>query len=173
MPLVCRWLIGCWLTDLPCESVRRYFCATCRAEVYVCSPCDRGQRYCREGCAPSARRRSTREANRRYQRTLCGRLLHAERSRRYRLRRKIVTDHGSPAPIDHDVLPASATKTVLAPSSTVEITTAPPAAETAVDAVSSAARVRCHFCGNWYDSWIRHTPLRRRSSRPRSQRRHH
>lgn len=158
---------------MPLESVRRFLCAACRVEVYVCSPCDRGQRYCLEGCALLARRRSTRDAKRRYQKTLCGRILHAERSRRYRLRRKNVTDHGSPAPIDCDVLPASATETVLAPSPTVGITEPPPAAEPALEARSSEARVRCHFCGNSYDSWIRHAPLRRRSSRPRSQRRHH
>ena len=30
---------------------RRYLCARCRKAVTICSHCDRGHRYCGEGCA--------------------------------------------------------------------------------------------------------------------------
>lgn len=63
--------------------------------------CDRGQRYCLGACARAARRRSLREANRRYQRTPRGRHMSAERSRRYRDRRR-VTDQGEVRALGHD-----------------------------------------------------------------------
>lgn len=75
---------------------RLFLCARCRAQVLICSHCDRGQRYCADGCAWEARRRSQREAGRRYQRSRDGRFACAERNRRYRARRKIVTHQGSP-----------------------------------------------------------------------------
>jgi hypothetical protein len=64
--------------------------------VVICSDCDRGRIYCAD-CAPHARRRSLRQAGRRYQASGRGRTKHAERSRRYRGRQNKVTHHGSPA----------------------------------------------------------------------------
>lgn len=75
---------------------RFFLCARCRAQVLICSHCDRGHRYCAEGCAWEARRRSQREAGRRYGRSRDGRFACAERNRRYRARRKNVTHQGSP-----------------------------------------------------------------------------
>jgi hypothetical protein len=46
-------------------------------------------------CAARARRRTRRDAGRRYQTSRRGRLAHAERSRRYWVRCKNVTHHGS------------------------------------------------------------------------------
>jgi hypothetical protein len=73
---------------------RLFLCSRCRVQVFVCRRCDRGQIYCFGACAQEARRERRREARRRYQATDRGRALHAERSRRYRARRRCVTDHG-------------------------------------------------------------------------------
>jgi len=75
-------------------SARFFLCAACRIPVLVCSGCDRGQIYCAGGCSQRRRRQSQREAGRRYQSSRRGRLAHAERSRRYRARHKIVTHQG-------------------------------------------------------------------------------
>jgi hypothetical protein len=80
------------------EPARFFLCAGCRAQVLICSDCDRGQIYCNEGCACEIRRRNQREAGRRYQRSSKGRATHAERSRRYRARRRNVTHQGPPQP---------------------------------------------------------------------------
>jgi hypothetical protein len=64
---------------------------------FLCSSCDRGQRYCSLECRRSARLRQHRAANRRYQQSLEGRLDHRDRQQRYRERRcrARVTDQGS------------------------------------------------------------------------------
>ena len=66
--------------------------------VVICRQCDRGNRYCKEGCAKSARRASSQAAGKRYRATPAGRLGGARRQREYRRRerRAIVTHHGSP-----------------------------------------------------------------------------
>jgi len=79
--------------------LRQRFCyaGECRALFFLCSSCDRGQRYCSLECRRSARLRQHRAANRRYQQSPEGRLDHRDRQREYRDRqcRARVTDHGS------------------------------------------------------------------------------
>ncbi len=78
---------------------RRYVCDRCGRAVYLCSWCDRGQRYCSIPCRRAARRESLRAAGRRYQQTRRGRLLHARRQQAYRKRqREKVTHHGCRTP---------------------------------------------------------------------------
>jgi hypothetical protein len=75
---------GAWqLLDHP---ARLFVCARCRAQVLLCSRCDRGQRYCGPACSRAARQESQREAARRYQVSRAGRMAHAERARRWRQR---------------------------------------------------------------------------------------
>ncbi len=64
---------------------------------FLCSRCDRGQRYCGPACRRQARLRQHREANRRYQQSPEGRLDHRDRQQQYRERRcrARVTDQGS------------------------------------------------------------------------------
>jgi rubrerythrin len=78
-------------------QARLFLCADpdCRAQACICRACDRGHIYCPD-CAPHARRRSVRQAGRRYQASRWGRIKHAERARRYRSRVNKVTHHGSP-----------------------------------------------------------------------------
>lgn len=70
--------------QVPVAAQRLFVCNRCRAQVVVCSPCDRGQRYCGSVCARLSRLENQRASNRRYQATPRGRNLHAERQTRYR-----------------------------------------------------------------------------------------
>ncbi len=149
------------------ESVRRFSCAAagCRKDVIICPPCDRNQQYCPGDCAPNARRLLQREANRRYGRTFKGRWKSAERSRRYRERRRNrqrVTDQGSLSDSALDLLNASATNAVAETSSSD--LSSPIASSDSGAAIDGA--VQCSFCRRWWcKPGIRHGPLRRRSPR--------
>ena len=74
-------------------SVRFVVCAhlPCRQVFFVCSGCDRGQAYCGRRCRDEARRRSVREAGRRFALTRPGRFGRADRQRRHRERAKSST----------------------------------------------------------------------------------
>ena len=89
-------------------SARLYLCARCRAQVLICSCCDRGNIYCERGCAAESRRTRQRASGQRYQRSLGGRRNHAARAKRYRARQNKVTHQGSPRPPPDDVMRASA-----------------------------------------------------------------
>jgi len=79
--------------------LRQRFClgSECRAVFFLCSRCDRGQRYCSLACRDQARFHQRRCANRRHQQSPEGRLDHRDRQRQYRQRRARarVTDQGS------------------------------------------------------------------------------
>lgn len=146
------------------ESVRRFLCALCRTEVFICTACDRNQQYCAGDCARAARRRKQREANHRYQRTFNGRLNGAARSQRYRENQREtqgVTDHSSLADRPRGVLDASATSAV---AENLSDGRSSPIASSE-SGVATGDALQCSFCGCWYSRWIRHGPLRRR---PRS-----
>lgn len=167
-----RQLAGVRMRDLP---ARRFVCALCRAPVLVCSHCDRGQIYCATGCAATARRQSQGDAGRRYQDSLPGRLHHAARTQRWRMRQaalatstsipaaQSVTHQGSPSRASDAVLaapssmPAAAaapapsspdqpcSRTVITTSSTSTTTT--PASSTAGGPVPITLPTwRCHWC---------------------------
>jgi hypothetical protein len=151
------------------DSIRRFLCACCGAAVFICPLCDRGRRYCHGACARTARERSLREAGRRYQRTPQGRRKSAERSRRYRDRRR-VTHQGSPPVLVYVVMPTSATEVQIpTPIRTSPAQSRDPAEEKAAGRIAPGGRcgtdaVRCSFCRRWYKPLIRHAPFRRRSS---------
>jgi len=140
------------------DPVGRFFlCGRCRAQVLICSHCDRGQVYCAAECAQAARRESQRQAGRRYQQGRRGRLAHAERARRYRARRNKVTHQGSPPPPPDDLLAANSMAD--APRLHRLKATSPP--------VTPAQQVivehwRCHFCGRGCAQSVRLNVLRRR-----------
>lgn len=72
-------------------------CARCHRLVVICSRCDCGQRYCSVHCAQVQRRRSLREARRRYQLTPLGARNNAARQKRWRIQfATTVTHHTSP-----------------------------------------------------------------------------
>jgi hypothetical protein len=88
-------------------SARTYACACCKAEMLVCTACDRGQRYCGKVCRQQARRAQQRSASRKYQNTHAGGVNHARRQRCYRERERhieIVTHQGSQQACEGDLL---------------------------------------------------------------------
>jgi len=129
------------------DTARLFNCTRCGRQVAICRHCDRGNRYCNEGCAPAVRRASRRAAGARYQRSRRGRFAHAQRQRRYRARRRKVTHQGSPPP------PPAAS---LLPESRAS---ASPPDEPAVPAVEG---LRCHFCGRACSAFVRLGFLRQR-----------
>jgi len=70
------------------RSARLFLCARCRAQVLLCSHCDRGQVYCTRACSLAARRERRRHTAKRYQDSRNGRLKHAARTACWRKRRR-------------------------------------------------------------------------------------
>lgn len=139
------------------NTARLFTCARCRAQVRICSRCDRGQIYCGPACSQQARRASLRAAGRRYQRTRRGRLTHAERQRRYRRRSNKVTHQGSGPERPHDSL-SPESRTALGHSLRY-----PPI---------HSQGPHCHFCQRPCSAFVRldflHSPGPRRFSSPNS-----
>jgi len=81
---------------------------SCRVLFDICSCCDRGHKYCSDPCRDRGLRQKRREANRRHQQSLDGRLDHRDRQRAYRQRRReSVTDNPSPHPPDSPSIAAA------------------------------------------------------------------
>jgi hypothetical protein len=110
---------------------RQYSCHFCHKKVTICNSCDRGHIYCGLRCSGMARHASLKMAGRKYQTNREGKLKHAERQKRYRMRqKKIVTHHSSKLLPIHDLLPP-----VDDPRSNAESKT-------------TTLGNSCHFCGN-------------------------
>lgn len=87
------------------HTPRLFSCIRCHAQVIICPHCDRGQIYCSSECSAAARFQSCRAAEKRYQLTLKGKMMHAMRQRRYRARLKEkMTDHSSRSPAQNALL---------------------------------------------------------------------
>jgi|APSaa5957512622_1039677.scaffolds.fasta_scaffold37242_1 hypothetical protein len=130
-------------------SARLFNCARCSRQVIICSCCDRSNIYCCSECSQLARKKSLREAGKRYQNGLKGRHKHADRQKRYRQRLakkiKIVTHHTSPILSDNGLLPKPCEQ---------EKRLMRPATKT----------VHCHFCGSHCSPFIRFRFLRKQIS---------
>jgi hypothetical protein len=141
----------------PLEAPARLFvCVRCRAQVLICSCCDRGQIYCAGSCAREARHQAQRAAGRRYQTSRRGRVRHAARAGRYRARPKNVTHQGSPLQRRDDGVSAG----------TVATTSKSAAASVRDVAVRSRGHGpgpwRCHWCEYRCPPLVRIGFLRRR-----------
>lgn len=151
------------------QTGRLFLCARCQAQVLVCSHCDRGQRYCANGCANITRRSRQREAGKRYQQSRVGRHKHATRMHQWRKRRsaaaKIVTYHGSQAPHGSDVLAANESPMAIPPDSQPTQPCQTPAFQSVVTrtntcAIESAPLWRCHWCQSPCPALVRQGFLR-------------
>ena len=137
------------------NSSRLYHCCRCHAQVIVCSHCDRGQRYCTDGCSQKARKNSMRRAGAKYQATRPGRMNNAARQRRYRERQQQkVTHHRSLAIIRRDLLQALSDEL-----------------KSADMPVRSGAILRCHHCGAACGPFLRSDFLQSSQLRRRFRRR--
>jgi len=137
------------------EPGRMFLCGRCRAQVVLCSRCDRGNVYCGPACSQARRRESVRAAGRRYQDSRTGRFAHASRARRYRVRCQNVTHQGSVATAADALLPAVAALPPPLPcaANSVGVVTQPSSAP--------VPTARCSRCGaprasavRW--GWLRH-----------------
>ena len=132
------------------QPARLFVCGRCRAQVLVCSHCDRGQRYCADGCAQVTRNSLQRDAARRYQASRAGRFKHAARMRRWRERRaalqQSVTHQGSAPGVPDGVVALSSTPaTPVAP---------PPCLPPSVIAVAASPGLALHL-DTWHCRWCR------------------
>jgi hypothetical protein len=75
-------------------SCRMFRCARCPPGFLSVGGAIEARSTGAGACAQEGRRDRQKEARRRYQATAHGRAMHAERNRRYRARRRRVTDHG-------------------------------------------------------------------------------
>ena len=154
------------------DSARLFLCARCFVQVRLCSHCDRGQRYCTRTCSSLARDAAQREAADRYQRSRGGRMTHAARSRRWRIRHhrlgplattqveadaNIVTHQGSPGALADAPLLAWT-------SDRAEVSVTPdpdpdpdPSATTWVERDAAPS---CRRCGAALAPWVRQGFLR-------------
>ena len=150
---------GC---DLDGGANGRFFlCVFCRQQVLICSHCDRGQIYCAGDCRGRARWIRRREASQRYQRSRNGRFNHAERSRRYRARQKIVTHQGSPSLAPDACVPevSAATQEEPPPGAATAALGSAPVQVIWADATFGRC---CHWCGRGCSPFVRRDHLRRR-----------
>jgi hypothetical protein len=71
----------------------------CSVLFAICARCDRGQRYCGNGCRTRTRQQQLRAAGRRYQATETGKSKHCQRQQAYLRRQSKAVTHQSPVPI--------------------------------------------------------------------------
>jgi hypothetical protein len=153
------------------QTGRLFLCARCQAQVLVCSHCDRGQRYCANGCANLTRRTRQREAGERYQQSRIGRHKHAARMYQWRKRRaalaKIVTHHSSDVTPADAVLQANESPPAISPDSQAPS----PCSSIAPDSIALCATAntrismpapvrRCHWCQSPCPALVRQGFLR-------------
>jgi hypothetical protein len=148
----------CALLPAAATTARLFLCVRCQAQALVCSHCDRGQIYCAQGCAQTARRDAQRAAGRRYQASRRGRANHAARAGRYRARQNNVTHQGSPPHRADDLVMASAV---------VSASQSPQASPGEGERSSPPHRSgswSCHWCSCRCSPFVRREFLRRRTS---------
>lgn len=120
------------------NSARLFNCARCRAQVIICSDCDRNNIYCSRRCSVISRKKSQQAAGQRYQNSRRGQLKHADRQRHYRERQKEkVTHHSSPVLPRNDLLLPELYK------------------QAACLAHSVTHDVHCHFCKRFVFVFLR------------------
>lgn len=83
------------------NSGRIFNCARCHRQRIICRSCDRGNRYCSEECAETARRESLKRARLRFQKSSEGRALHCAAQKRHR-QRKASSDFEKSGPADRN-----------------------------------------------------------------------
>ncbi len=121
-------------------SSRLYHCCRCHTQIIICTRCDRGQRYCKGGCAGIARVESLKRACQKYQSSRAGRFNNAARQQRYRQQeRQKVTHQGSTPKRLHDLLKTQLTRLKETPKPLLPSTT-----------------IHCHFCGEVVEPFLRH-----------------
>jgi len=163
------------------RSARLFLCARCRAQVLLCSHCDRGQRYCSRTCSFAVRRERQRETARRYQRSRGGRRRHAARSACWRDRRRSPSQASAGVDIDkvtHQGCPRSAADASLLACDTPNVCELPAFTESAADGDAATAAgvpvvaLMCQRCAHALLPLVRLDWLRGRGVRGRGRHDH-
>jgi len=133
------------------ETARLFNCTACHLLVSICSSCDRGNIYCSISCALTARKKSTRRANQRYQNTHRGKMMHANRQRRYRERQRQCKKQMIQQKIQHGyrMLPAAKKIVTDHTSKNLPLSMSLPLVATNLDipkVVGISTDIICHFC---------------------------
>jgi hypothetical protein len=127
------------------RPARLYLCVHCKAQVVLCSRCDRGNRYCGRTCSRQARAQAQRQAAQRYQGSWRGRMAHALRARRWR-RASVAAGAGEAAHcVTHQGSQPAVLTAPLAACTPLHLCTELPACAAANPAPSSAAAA-CWYC---------------------------
>lgn len=141
------------------DSYRLYSCAGCASQVRICRRCDRGNRYCADGCAQRQRKQSLDRAGRRYQNTFQGACRHAARQRAWRARHASkVTHHGSQTAATPATVAATLVAALEIPREVLANRSMPP--PTAVRLLTRSTP-RCSFCQRPLSAFARLGFLRR------------
>ncbi len=124
------------------ESLRFGVCALagCRQMYFLCTRCDRGQRYCTRPCSAAARKASLRRAGAKYQATPQGRSNHAARQQRHLAAVEEKMTHQAP-----EEVAVAATVSSTSATSTMEVEL-PGATRTWSDEVEPGTK-QCCGCG--------------------------
>ena len=129
------------------KSYRLYSCGRCAKQVRICGSCDRGNRYCAEGCARIRRRESGWRASRRYQQSYRGALKHAARQCAWR--------RGQQQKVTHQGSLVRAAALIVVSSSTLEPTQEPHGETACIKPPLSIGMRRAH--SHWPIDHTKHT----------------
>jgi hypothetical protein len=142
------------------KSYRLYNCKRCAKQVRICRKCDRGNRYCADGCAQIRRRESRCRASARYQKSYRGALKHATRQGTWRRRwQQRVTHQGSPA-VGASLIVVSSSILKPTPRPHAQTTDIKPPPAHGLFGHARQTTPRCSFCGGMLAPLARLEPLR-------------
>jgi len=125
-------------------SSRLYHCLHCHAQVIICHRCDRGHRYCANGCSKKARKASLSRATKKYQQSRAGRFNNAARQKRFRQQKKQIVTHQSSQTISLNAV----------------LKTQPKTRKSAMHPIKNTLILCCHHCGQVCSPFLRHDFLR-------------
>jgi hypothetical protein len=144
----------------PMKIARLFSCTACHLLISICSICDRGNIYCFNGCAITARKKSVRNAKQRYQNTRQGKMMHADRQRCYRERQRQRKMQDVKQKMQHRYRMLHAAKKIVTDhtSQFLPISISLPLSVTKLDipeAIGISTDIFCHFCGSQCSNLLR------------------
>ncbi len=139
-------------------SARLITCARpeCGQIFHLCSPCDRGNKYCSDKCAIAAKREQDRISGQAYQSTPAGARRNANRQNNFRGRKRLQEEKEKSSEENFDAPPWTDKKNItqkgqknLTPEISVTCEDEKSSRTTHTDrsAAKNKAGIRCHFCG--------------------------
>lgn len=151
---------------------RHYKCARCGKAVLICTCCDRGNRYCSDGCQECARAESQRKSAKLYWRSKKGKANASARQVRFRMRRQEKVIHLDIPPQQEEQSP-HVPAPICAPEKIVTQHGSPPQTQDAsmppvqtVVPIADHKPFCCHFCDRLLSEFVRTNKLAHRIRHP-------